>query len=157
METEFILDQAQGTKGRFVRHFFEMFLVMMLGMVAFGMAFRQLHILLFGNGFAGAWDDHVGLAAFAMAFNMTVPMVLWMRYRGHSWERGGEMAAAMNLPLLPGFLLYWLGAIPAEGVLGLQMMLMIPAMLGAMLYRKEEYSAPHTAHRHHRRWFAEAR
>jgi hypothetical protein len=36
-------------------------------------------------------------------------------------------------------------------------MLMIPAMLGAMLYRKEESSAPHTAHRHHRRWFAEAR
>lgn len=32
---------------------------------------------------------------------MTVPMVLWMRHRGHSWERGGEMAAAMNLPLLP--------------------------------------------------------
>jgi hypothetical protein len=33
---------------------------------------------------------------------------------------------------------------------------MIPAMLGAMLYRKEEYSTPHSAHRHHRRWFAEA-
>src|SRR5512132_3205 len=145
-----------GPARRFVRHFLEMLLVMMLGMCVLGGAFGALHVLLFGSGFAAAWRDHVGLAAFAMAFNMTVPMVLWMRYRGHSWERGGEMAAAMNLPLLPAFVLYGLGAIPSQGVLGLQMMLMIPAMLGAMLYRKEEYSAAHTAHRHHRHWFAEA-
>jgi DNA-binding CsgD family transcriptional regulator len=77
-----------------------------------------------------------------------------MRYRGHSWERGGEMALAMNLPLLPAFMLYGLGAIPARGVLGLQMMLMLPAMLGAMLYRKEEYGAPHTAHGPRERWLA---
>jgi hypothetical protein len=157
MDTRLVLDQAQGTKRRFVRHFFEMVGVMMLGMVVLGAGFGAFHEFAFGSGFAAAWRDHVGLAAFAMAFNMTVPMVLWMRYRGHSWERGGEMAAAMNLPLLPAFVLYGLGAIPSEGVLGLQMMLMIPAMLGAMLYRKEEYSAPHTAHQHHRRWFAEAR
>ena len=156
METTLVHDRAQGTR-RFARHFLEMVGVMTLGMFVLGVAFRQLHILLFGSGFAAAWDDHVLLAAFAMAFNMTVPMVFWMRYRGHSWERGGEMAAAMNLPLLPALVLYWLGAIPSEGVLGLQMMLMIPAMLGAMLYRKEEYRARHTVHRHHKRWFAEAR
>jgi hypothetical protein len=34
------------------------------------------------------------------------------------------------------------------------MMLMLPMMLGAMLYRKEEYSAPHAAHAHRTRWFA---
>ena len=85
MYTRLILDRAQGTR-RFVRHFFEMLLVMMLGMSVLGVAFRQLHVLLVGNGFAAAWDDHVVLAAFAMAFNMTVPMVLWMRYRGHSWS-----------------------------------------------------------------------
>jgi hypothetical protein len=84
-------------------------------------------------------------------------MVLWMRYRGHSWKRGGEMAAAMNLPVLPLLVLSAFGLISASAVLGMQMMLMVPAMLGAMLYRREEYSAPHTAHRHRRRWFAEAR
>jgi hypothetical protein len=136
----------------FVRHFLEMLVVMMLGMCVLGGAFRGLHVLFFGNGFAAAWRDHVVLAAFAMAFNMTAPMVLWMRYRGHSWERGGEMAAAMNLPLLPLLGLYWADAIQAGGVLGLQMMLMIPAMLGVMLYRKEEYSAPHAAHRRRRHW-----
>ena len=139
---------------RFLRHFFEMLLVMMLGMCVLGAAFGAFHELAFGSGFAAAWRDHVGLAAFAMAFNMTVPMVLWMRYRGHSWERSGEMAAAMNLPVLPLLVLYGFDVIPARGVLGGQMMLMIPAMLAAMLYRKEEYSAPHTVHGHRRRWFA---
>jgi hypothetical protein len=156
METV-VLDQRAPKKARhFLRHFFEMLVVMMLGMVVLGAAFRELHVLAFGSGFDAAWRNHVALAAFAMAFNMTVPMVLWMRYRGHSWERGGEMALAMNLPLLPALVLYGFGAIPARGVLGMQMMLMIPAMLGAMLYRKDEYSAPHHAHRQRRRWFVHA-
>jgi hypothetical protein len=155
MATELVLHQARGNKAwRFLRHLFEMIVVMMLGMCMLGAAFGALHVLLFGSGYAAAWRNHVVLAAFAMAFNMTVPMVVWMRYRGHSWERGGEMAAAMNLPVLPLLVLYGLGAIPAPGVLGLQMMLMIPAMLGAMLYRKEEYSGPHTAHGYRRRWLA---
>src|ERR671930_1001274 len=115
MVTGLVLDQAHGTKRRFVRHLLEMVGVMMLGMVALGAAFGAFHELAFGSGFAAAWRDHVGLAAFAMAFNMTVPMVLWMRYRGHSWERGAEMAAAMNLPVLPLLLLYWLGAITTPG------------------------------------------
>jgi hypothetical protein len=133
MDTEPVLGRARGT-GRFIRHFIEMIVVMMLGMCALGGAFAALHNVLFGNGFADAWRDHVGLATFAMAFNMTVPI-------------------AMILPALPPLVLYSVGVIPARGVLGLQMMLMIPAMLAAMLYRKQEYSA----HRHHARWFAAAR
>ena len=68
------------------------------------------------------------------------------------------MAAAMNLPLLPAFVLYGFGAIPGRGVLGMQMMLMVPAMLAAMLYRKGEYSAPHNraARQQYRRWFVHA-
>jgi hypothetical protein len=155
MATEVVLYQPNGrTAWRFLRHLFEMLVVMMLGMCVLGAVFGALHDILFGSGYAAAWRDHVVLAAFAMGFDMTVPMVLWMRYRGHSWERGGEMAAAMNLPVLPLLVLYGLGAIPAPAVLGLQMMLMIPAMIGAMLYRREEYSAPHTAHEHRRHWLA---
>jgi hypothetical protein len=155
MDTEVV--PVPGKKAsRFLGHFFEMVVVMMLGMCALGAAFGAFHQVAFGSGIAAAWRDHVGLAAFAMAFNMTVPMVLWMRYRGHSWERGGEMALAMNLSLLPALVLYAFDAIPARGVLGMQMMLMIPAMLVAMLYRKGEYSAPHTAHQNHMRWFMHA-
>jgi hypothetical protein len=81
-----------------------------------------------------------------MAFNMTVPMVLWMRYRGHSWERGGEMAVAMNLPVLPLLVLNAFDVISEGGVLCWQMTLMLPAMLGVMLYRKDEYTASHRRH-----------
>ena len=158
MEAQSVLDQPRDRKvWRFLRHLLEMIVVMMLGMCVLGAAWGAFHEIVFGSAFADAWRDYVGLAAFAMAFNMTVPMVLWMRYRGHSWERGGEMATAMNLPLLPLLLLYSLDLIPAPAVLGLQMMLMIPAMVLAMLYRKEEYSATHqTAQHPHHKWFAGA-
>ena len=159
METQSVLDQRQGRQARrFLRHLLEMIAVMMLGMCVLGAAWGAFHEVVFGSAFADAWRDYVVLAAFAMAFNMTVPMVLWMRYRGHNWERGGEMAAAMNLPLLPLLVLYALDLIPAQAVLALQMMLMIPAMVLAMLYRKEEYSAPHQRawHPYRRRWFAGA-
>jgi hypothetical protein len=156
METQSILDQPPGRKARrFLGHLLEMIVVMMVGMCVLGAAWGAFHEVVFGSAFADAWRDYVVLAAFAMAFNMTVPMVFWMRYRGHSWERGGEMAAAMSLPLLPLLVLYALDVIPAQAVLGLQMMLMIPAMVLAMLYRKEEYSATHqTAWHPYRRWFA---
>src|SRR5512132_3059015 len=130
MEAQSVLDQPQGRKvWRFLRHLLEMILVMMLGMCVLGAAWGAFHEVVFGSAFADAWRDYVVLAAFAMAFNMTVPMVLWMRYCGHNWERTGEMAAAMNLPLLALLLLYSLDVIAEEGVLGLQMMLMIPAMV----------------------------
>jgi hypothetical protein len=135
---------SHGKRSRpFLRHLLEMIVVMMLGMCVLGAAFGAFHELAFGSGFAAAWRDHVVLAAFAMAFNMTLPMVLWMRHRHHSWERSGEMAAVMALPVLPLLLLYWLGAIPAGGVLGLQMIVMVPAMLALMLYRKGEYASQH--------------
>lgn len=130
---------------RFLRHAGEMTVAMLLGMVVLGMAFRQLHIALFGTGFDDAWHEHTEFAAFAMAFNMTLPMVAWMRYRGHSWERGSEMAAAMFLPALPLLPLLWLGLMSAHWVLPLQMVLMLPSMLVAMLYRVDEYSQPHFA------------
>jgi flagellar biosynthetic protein FliP len=130
---------------RFLRHALEMTGAMVLGMVVLGMAFRQLHIALFGTGFDDAWHEHAELAAFAMAFNMTLPMVAWMRYRGHSWERGGEMAAAMFLPALPLLVLLWVSLMSAHWVLPLQMVLMLPSMILAMLYRVDEYSQPHVA------------
>ena len=143
METALVLDHVHGTKKRFALHFFEMLGVMMLGMAILGGTFGALHQVLLGSDDAAAWREHVVLASFSMAVNMTLPMVLWMHYRGHSWERGGEMAAVMNLPLLPLLVLCAFGVMSTRGVLCWQMMLMLPAMLGVMLYRKEEYSAPH--------------
>ena len=80
-----------------MRHLLEMTVAMMLGMGILGMVFREIHVALFGTGFDNAWHSHTELAVFAMMFNMTLPMVLWMHHRGHSWQRSGEMAAAMFL------------------------------------------------------------
>jgi hypothetical protein len=124
----------------FLRHLLEMTVAMVLGMVVLGMAFRQLHVALFGTGFDDAWHKHTELAVFAMAFNMTLPMVAWMHHRGHSWERGGEMAAAMFLPALALLALLWLGVLSAHMVLPLQMVLMLPSMILVMLYRVDEYA-----------------
>src|SRR6478672_9599125 len=75
----------------FLRHLVEMIIAMMLGMCILGMAFRGIHAALFGGGFDAAWRQHTELAVFAMTFNMTLPIVLWMHRRDHTWERCGEM------------------------------------------------------------------
>lgn len=133
-----------GTRS-FLRHLLEMTAAMLLGMCVLGLAFRGIHLAVFGSGFDEAWHDHTELAVFAMTFNMTLPMVLWMRHRGHSWERGGEMAAAMFVLALALLALFWLGIVSAHVVLPLEMALMIPAMILVMLYRVDEYAGhPHT-------------
>jgi hypothetical protein len=124
----------------FLRHVLEMTIAMMLGMVVLGMAFREIHVALFGTGFDSAWHRHTELAVFAMTFNMTLPMVLWMHHRGHSWERSGEMAAAMFLLAIVLLALFWMGVISAHVVLPLEMALMLPAMIVVMAFRFEDYA-----------------
>jgi hypothetical protein len=67
-------------------------------------------------------------------------MVAWMHHRGHGWERGGEMAAAMFVLALALLVPFWLGITSARVVLPLEMALMIPAMVVVMLYRIDEYA-----------------
>jgi branched-subunit amino acid transport protein len=118
----------------------EMTLAMILGMALLGAVFRALHLALFGTGFEDAWHRHTELAVFAMTFNMTLPMVLWMHHRGHNWERGAEMAAAMAVLAVTVLALFWLGALSAGAVLGLEMVLMLPAMAAVMALRFAEYA-----------------
>jgi hypothetical protein len=124
----------------FLRHLLEMTVAMMLGMSVLGMAFREVHVALFGTGFDRAWHVHTELAVFAMTFNMTLPMVVWMHHRGHSWGRCAEMATAMFVLAFVLLAMFWLGAISADVALPLEMALMIPAMIGVMALRFEEYA-----------------
>ena len=130
----------------FLRHLAEMIIAMMLGMCILGMAFRGIHTALFGGGFAAAWRQHTELAVFAMTFNMTLPMVLWMHHRGHTWERCGEMAGAMFLLALVVLMPFWAEAISSGVVLPLEMALMLPAMIGVMALRYDEYATHAPAH-----------
>jgi hypothetical protein len=139
-------DDREHRRRTFLRHLAEMIIAMMLGMCILGMAFRGIHTALFGGGFDAAWRQHTELAVFAMTFNMTLPMVLWMHHRGHTWERGGEMAGAMFLLALVVLVPFWAGAISSGVVLPLEMALMLPAMIGVMALRYDEYATHAPAH-----------
>jgi peptidoglycan biosynthesis protein MviN/MurJ (putative lipid II flippase) len=136
----------QHRRRTFLRHLVEMFIAMMLGMCLLGMAFRGIHTALFGGGFDAAWRQHAELAVFAMTFNMTLPMVLWMHHRGHTWERCGEMAGAMFVLALVVLVPFWAGAISSGVAIPLEMALMLPAMIGVMALRYDEYATHAPAH-----------
>ena len=91
--------------------------------------------------------DRVELHALVMATNMTIGMAAWMAIRRHSWPSIVEMSAAMYAPFIVLFVPYWAGLISADGLFTLGHLLMLPAMLLAMLHRRAEYTAAHTAHR----------
>ena len=78
------------------------------------------------------------LDALVMATNTTAAMVAWMGHR-HSWAATGLMAAAMCVLFAP----LWLGALSPTGMLVGGQLLMLPAMAGAMLLRREEYTGHH--------------
>ena len=121
--------------GSFLGHFVEMFVAMMVGMPLFGMPLRALQGALLGPASVGIPE----LRALGMAAAMTVAMVIWMRFRGHSSRATTEMAAAMVVPTVALFTMLWAGIISGGMLVGLGHVLMVPSMLAVMLYRRSEY------------------
>ena len=78
------------------RHLVEMVLAMMVGM----MVGAFLLATALGMSVPEARREHAMAWVIVMAFDMTIPMVAVMLYRGHSWRGAGEMAAAMIVPAL---------------------------------------------------------
>jgi len=76
-----------------------------------------------------------------MALTMTVPMVAWMRYRGHGWRPCLEMAGAMFVPTFAAIAL--LGAVDLDALMMWEHVGMLAAMLVAMLARPDEYLYAH--------------
>jgi hypothetical protein len=111
----------------FVGHFVEMVVAMLLGMGVVTAVFGMPH------------DSAIEIQALYMAATMTVPMAGWMLIRRHTPRATVEMSAAMVLPMAALFPLLWAGVISADALLDLQHVLMLPAMLGVMLFRREEY------------------
>ena len=80
-----------------------------------------------------------------MAVTMIVPMVAWMRFRGHGWRANGEMSLSMVLPTLGAIALLSADVVEDVGaLLAAEHVAMLLAMLGAMLLRASEY----TGHAH---------
>jgi hypothetical protein len=125
----------------FVRHYIEMVAAMFLGMLILGPPAGWLF-----NALGTSWADlSPAMMLFAMAVTMTVPMVAWMRYRGHTWRTNIEMAASMLIPTFAVMAVLLGGA--AKGTLMVpEHAGMLASMLVAMLLRRDEYSAEHHNH-----------
>lgn len=122
--------------GHFIRHYLEMIVAMIVGMVALGPLWSVAGEAL---GWSAALERPEPMALI-MATNMTIAMTAWMRYRGHGWPATLEMAAAMYVPFLLLFPPLWLGILPTSGLMIGGHVLMLPAMAGVMLLRPGEYT-----------------
>ncbi len=120
---------------RFLVHFGEMALAMLLGMVALGIVNDA--ILVPGGFHLSQFPE---LYTLVMAFAMTVPMVTWMWIRGHCWRHSVEMAAAMFVPAALCIGICSLGLLPRTTMLSWYHLLMWVAMLGVMLYCWNDYA-----------------
>jgi hypothetical protein len=127
---------------RVTRHLLEMVVAMVVGMQLLSVAVMVL-------GKPPGYSQLLGEYTY-MGVAMTVPMVAWMRRRGHRWADCLEMTAAMLGPMFALVLPVALGAeryvpglsansimLPAHGA-------MVGGMILLMLYRWDRYA--HGAH-----------
>jgi hypothetical protein len=122
---------------RFWRHYAEMVVVMFMGMFALSMPADAL----FGALGMSTSDHHPATMLFSMGITMTVPMVAWMRYRGHAWRPNIEMAASMIVPTLGAMALASSGVLTAIGTLMIiEHVAMLSSMMFVMLIRRDEYA-----------------
>jgi len=124
----------------FVRHYAEMVGAMFLGMgVLFVPAVAVLAVAGFSRAELGA--DAPAFLLLLMGVTMTIPMVAWMRYRGHGWQPVAEMSVAMMVPTFGVVTLLGTGIADDFGMLFmLEHVVMLPAMLLVMLLRLDEYT-----------------
>jgi hypothetical protein len=129
---------------RFALHYGEMVAVMFVGMGVFAGALAVAGAAL---GF-GLDDVESGAPASflaGMGVSMTVPMVAWMRFRGHSAAANRAMAISMIAPTVAVLALLAAGFVSDSGtLLEIQHIAMFPGMLAAMLLHRSEYT--HRAH-----------
>ena len=116
----------------FIRHYAEMVAAMFAGMIVLGVP-AEGALRAAGTSVTNLQASAPAVALLGMAVTMTVPMVAWMRYRGHGWRPCNEMSAAM---LLPTFVAIALLPVVAYGTLmGVEHVAMLLGMLVAMLLR----------------------
>jgi hypothetical protein len=128
-------DEASGATWRFVRHYLEMVAAMLVGMAALGLSSLVVDL-----------PDRTWVQVVEMAVWMTVPMVGWMRFRGHGWRACSEMAGAMVVPAAGALVLFATDLVTDEEALFmLEHTVMFVAMFVVMLLRRDEYTGHHHA------------
>lgn len=136
--------------GRFILHFLEMTLAMMVGMP---ILFMARNLVPASSAYAAALKSGTIQSGLVMTVFMAVPMVAWMIVRRHGWRHSLEMAIGMCAPVAVIAVLRLLGAeayLPWLSKAG--HLAMFLGMLAAMLYRHDHFTgkAGHLAHATHR-------
>ena len=132
--------RASATR-HWLRHLIEMIVAMYVGMMVFG-GLLGIVLIAAGTSFSEASETAPAAMALALMFNMTVPMLAWMRHRGHERARIVEMAIAMAGVAAVTLALLWASAIENTAVCGVECTLMIVATVGVMTVRRREYARP---------------
>jgi hypothetical protein len=124
---------------RFFLHYAEMVAAMFIGMLALS----KPADLLFSALGTSTSSQHPAMMLFSMGVTMTVPMIAWMRFRGHAWRPTNEMAASMLIPTFAAMALAAAGVMNGGALMGIEHVAMLAGMLIAMLLRRDEYSGGH--------------
>lgn len=122
----------------FARHYVEMILAMLVGMLVLGAALRGALAL---TDITYGMSRHPELVTLEMAFTMSAGMALWMRRRGHAWPGIGEMCGAMFLPALVLVPLLGADVVDPDAAMAWEHLAMLPLMFVVMLRRRTEYGA----------------
>jgi hypothetical protein len=124
---------------QFIRHYVEMVVAMLLGMVVLGPP-AEVALRALGSSTGDLHTDAPAVALLGMAAMMTAPMVGWMRYRGHGWRANTEMSASMFVPTFAVISVLTTGLLTDIGILmAAEHVVMLLAMAGVMLLRPDEY------------------
>ena len=124
---------------RFLLHFLELQIPMVLG--AF-LCYLLGRLVPASSSYGAIYHPGTYLYATGDVLFLTVPVVVWMIFRGHSWWHGLEMAVAMITPMAA--IVVW-GQLTAYAYLLGLVTAGYPAMslgmLVYMLYRREHFTA----------------
>jgi len=135
------IEQARpATRGRWLRfllHYLEMVIAMLVGMIVLGAVVRGV-VAVAGLDYSSARFPE--LASLEMAVTMSAGMAAWMRYRGHDWASTLEMCGAMFAPIVVLFPLLWFVVISGQSMIALMHAAMMPLMLVVMLWRRSQYT-----------------
>jgi hypothetical protein len=133
--------------GYFVWHLLEMCLAMCIGGV-------PLIVLFFVGaakiGYPDLLERFPEVAVLVVGFILSLPMIAWMRFRGHGWRPTLEMAStsiALGIVLVG---LGWLRILPRSSLFDLLTRFVCPVMIIPMLFHLDVYTGHHHAsHAHH--------
>ncbi len=131
--------------GRFFAHLAEMCMVMCAGAILLSVLFFGAAALL---GYPNLPQRLPELSVFVIAVNLSLPMALWMRFRGMAWRPTLEMSGATMLTGLVLIVAYWLDIVARDSLIEVQTSLACPAMLAVMLLRFRLYSSHTRRHAH---------